>query len=63
MLISLILINYSDALETFEISIDISNECRNIRIADNGSGIHPDDIVLVTGGLYFAGLVKRELSK
>lgn len=28
------------------ISIEISNECRNIRIADNGSGIHPDDIVL-----------------
>ena len=29
-----------------KISIDISNECRDIRIADNGSGIHPDDIVL-----------------
>lgn len=29
-----------------KISIDISNECRNIRVADNGSGIHPDDIVL-----------------
>ena len=29
-----------------KISIDISNECRNIRIADNGCGIHPDDIVL-----------------
>ena len=29
-----------------KISIDISNECRNIRIADNGSGIHPDDIML-----------------
>ncbi len=28
------------------ISIEISNECRNIRIADNGSGIHPDDILL-----------------
>ena len=28
------------------ISIDVENECRNIRIADNGSGIHPDDIVL-----------------
>lgn len=28
------------------ISIDISNECRNIRVADNGSGIHPDDILL-----------------
>ena len=28
------------------VSIDITNECRNIRIADNGSGIHPDDILL-----------------
>ena len=29
-----------------KISIEISNECRNMRIADNGSGIHPDDIIL-----------------
>ena len=29
-----------------KVSIDISNECRNIRVADNGSGIHPDDIYL-----------------
>ena len=29
-----------------KISIDISNEGRNIRVADNGSGIHPDDIIL-----------------
>ncbi len=28
------------------ISIEIENECRNIRVADNGSGIHPDDILL-----------------
>ena len=28
------------------VSIEISNECRNIRVADNGSGIHPDDIIL-----------------
>lgn len=28
------------------ISIEISNECRNLRVADNGSGIHPDDIIL-----------------
>ena len=28
------------------ISIEVSNECRDIRVADNGSGIHPDDIVL-----------------
>src|SRR5574344_533501 len=29
-----------------KISIEISNECRNIRIADNGCGIQPDDIML-----------------
>ena len=29
-----------------KISIDVSNECRNIRVADNGTGIHPDDIIL-----------------
>src|SRR5574344_410102 len=29
-----------------KISVDISNECRDLRIADNGSGIHPDDIML-----------------
>lgn len=29
-----------------KISIDINNDCRDIRIADNGSGIHPDDIIL-----------------
>lgn len=29
-----------------KISIEVSNECRNIRVADNGSGIHPDDILL-----------------
>ncbi len=28
------------------VSVEISNECRNIRVADNGSGIHPDDILL-----------------
>lgn len=28
------------------VSIDVNNECRDIRVADNGSGIHPDDIVL-----------------
>jgi len=28
------------------ISIEVSNECRDLRIADNGSGIHPDDIML-----------------
>lgn len=29
-----------------KVSIEISNDCRNIRVADNGSGIHPDDILL-----------------
>ena len=28
------------------ISVDINNDCRDIRVADNGSGIHPDDIML-----------------
>lgn len=29
-----------------KISVEVTNECRNLRIADNGSGIHPDDILL-----------------
>lgn len=29
-----------------KISVEITNDCRNIRIADNGSGIHPEDIML-----------------
>ena len=29
-----------------KIEISISNECRDIRVADNGSGIHPDDVEL-----------------
>lgn len=28
------------------ISVEINNDCRDIRVADNGSGIHPDDIML-----------------
>ena len=28
------------------ISVEVSNECRDLRVADNGSGIHPEDIVL-----------------
>lgn len=28
------------------VSVEVSNECRDLRIADNGSGIHPDDILL-----------------
>jgi len=37
--------NAIDAGST-KISIEISNNCRDIRVADNGSGIHPDDIML-----------------
>lgn len=37
--------NAIDAGST-KISIEISNDCRDIRVADNGSGIHPDDILL-----------------
>ena len=29
-----------------KIGIEVANECRDLRIADNGSGIHPDDILL-----------------
>lgn len=29
-----------------KISIETANDCRDIRIADNGCGIHPDDIIL-----------------
>ena len=29
-----------------KISIEINNDCRDIRVADNGCGIHPDDIIL-----------------
>lgn len=31
---------------SLKIDIAVSNECRNIRVADNGSGIHPDDVLL-----------------
>ncbi len=37
--------NSIDAGST-QIEISITNDCRNIRVADNGSGIHPDDIEL-----------------
>ena len=40
------LVENSIDAEASKISIQISNECRNIRIADNGTGIHPDDIIL-----------------
>ena len=29
-----------------KISVEVANECRDLRVADNGSGIHPDDILL-----------------
>lgn len=29
-----------------KISVEVSNECRDLRVADNGSGIYPDDIML-----------------
>lgn len=29
-----------------KISVEISNDCRDIRVADNGAGIHPDDVLL-----------------
>ena len=29
-----------------KISVEINNDCRDIRVADNGGGIHPEDIVL-----------------
>ncbi len=29
-----------------KVEIAINNDCRNIRVADNGTGIHPDDIEL-----------------
>ncbi|MBR2526285.1 DNA mismatch repair endonuclease MutL [bacterium] len=37
--------NAIDAGST-KVSIEINNNCRDIRVADNGSGIHPDDIML-----------------
>lgn len=38
-----------------KIEISVSNECRNIRIADNGCGIHPDDV--------YAAFAKHATSK
>ena len=29
-----------------KISVEVANECRDMRVADNGSGIHPEDILL-----------------
>lgn len=37
--------NSVDAGST-KISVEINNDCRDIRVADNGCGIHPDDIML-----------------
>ena len=40
------LVENSIAAGATKVEISISNDCRNIRIADNGCGIHPDDIEL-----------------
>ena len=37
--------NSVDAGST-KISVEINNDCRDIRVADNGCGIHPNDIML-----------------
>lgn len=40
------LVENSIDAEATKISIEVANECRDLRIADNGTGIHPDDILL-----------------
>lgn len=40
------LVENSIDADATKISIEVTNECRDLRIADNGSGIHPDDIML-----------------
>ena len=40
------LVENSVDAKSSKIEISISNECRNIRIADNGIGIHPDDVFI-----------------
>lgn len=40
------LVENSIDADATKISVEVSNECRDLRIADNGSGIHPDDILL-----------------
>lgn len=40
------LVENSIDAEATKISVEVTNECRDLRIADNGSGIHPDDILL-----------------
>lgn len=40
------LVENSVDAQASKISVEITNDCRNIRVADNGSGIHPDDIIL-----------------
>ena len=44
-------------LETYKFADNFVNKVQELRSE------FPDDVVLVTGGLYFAGLVKRELAK
>ena len=40
------LVENSVDADSSKISIEINNDCRDIRVADNGCGIHPDDIML-----------------
>ncbi len=40
------LVENSIDADATRISVDVANECRDLRVADNGSGIHPDDILL-----------------
>lgn len=40
------LVENSIDADATKVSVEVSNECRDLRIADNGSGIHPDDISL-----------------
>ncbi len=51
--------NSIDAGST-KIEISISNDCRNMRIADNGSGIHPDDIELAFSKHATSKIIKEE---
>ncbi len=51
--------NSIDAGST-KVEVSISNDCRNIRIADNGSGIHPEDIELAFSKHATSKILKEE---
>lgn len=40
------LVENSIDADATKVSIEITNDCRDIRVADNGCGIHPEDIML-----------------